>query len=207
MLVSQGQEWLEGEERAWNELARLSPADVSRRSKTVYDSASGTYTLRFFNQEVLISPEDRKIRGEGRLSDFFLKQLYFYSRLSILWYLIRAKEVELSGDLINPRNVSGWLIYSHGSHILPLEKLTAKYGSDVPALLVEGKEVGGMPLCYGDASVQLFPFPRVPVVLILWRGDEEFPARTDLLFDSTCSLHLPPDIIWSTAMMSLLVML
>ena len=60
---------------------------------------------------------------------------------------------------------------------------------------------------HGDASVKIFPFPRVPVVLLIWKHDEEFPARADILFDSTCSEHLPTDIIWSTAIMSILVML
>jgi hypothetical protein len=60
---------------------------------------------------------------------------------------------------------------------------------------------------YGDTSVRLFPFPRVPVVLIIWKQDKEFPARADILLDSTCSEHLPTDIIWSTAMMSILTML
>jgi hypothetical protein len=49
--------------------------------------------------------------------------------------------------------------------------------------------------------------PRIPVTLILWLSDEEFPARADLLFDSTCEIHLPLDILWSIAMMTILVFL
>ena len=60
---------------------------------------------------------------------------------------------------------------------------------------------------YGDASLRLFPFPRVSVTIIVWKGDKEFASRADLLLDSTCELHLPVDIVWSTAMMSVLVML
>ena len=60
---------------------------------------------------------------------------------------------------------------------------------------------------YGDASVELLPLPRIPVTLILWLSDYEFPARADLLFDSTCEQRLPLDVIWSIAMMSVLVML
>jgi hypothetical protein len=58
----------------------------------------------------------------------------------------------------------------------------------------------------GDASLELHPFPRVPAVLVLWLKDEEFPARADLLFDSTCILQVPIDILWSIAMMTVLVM-
>jgi hypothetical protein len=61
-------------------------------------------------------------------------------------------------------------------------------------------------LSYGDAAVKLLPMPRIPVIFILWIGDDEFPPRADLLMDSTAPLHLPIDIIWSVAMLSTLVM-
>ncbi len=47
----------------------------------------------------------------------------------------------------------------------------------------------------------------MPVTLILWLGDEEFPPRADLLLDSSCEIHLPLDIIWSVAMLTVLMML
>jgi len=46
----------------------------------------------------------------------------------------------------------------------------------------------------------------VPVTIILWVEDDEFPARADMFFDATCEQHLPTDVIWSTAMTSVLIM-
>jgi len=57
-----------------------------------------------------------------------------------------------------------------------------------------------------DAAVRLHPFPRIPVVVTLWLEDAEFPARADILLDSTCDLQLPTDVLWSIAMMSLLIL-
>ena len=108
---------------------------------------------------------------------------------------------------MNPSNASDILIFLKGSHMLPLDRIVERYGSDVQGFLMRGREFGGVQLNYGDASFRFFPFPRVPVVLLLWKKDDEFPARADLLFDSTCTIHLPPDIIWSTAMLSILAML
>ncbi len=93
------------------------------------------------------------------------------------------------------------------SHLLPLNKLAEKYDGDVDGFLERGVMIGAKQMNYGDSALKLSPFPRVPIVIILWEGDEEFPARADILFDSTCSVHLPTDIIWSTAMMTILVML
>jgi len=49
--------------------------------------------------------------------------------------------------------------------------------------------------------------PRIPVILVLWLADDEFQPRADLLLDSTCEIQLPLDIIWSMAMLSVLVMM
>lgn len=103
--------------------------------------------------------------------------------------------------------MGGGEIYERGTHVLPLDRVSDRYGTDVPGFLARGRELGGEPTDYADASLRLFPFPRVPVVLLLWEKGPEFAARASLLFDSSARFHLPVDIIWSTAMMSLLAML
>jgi hypothetical protein len=136
-----------------------------------------------------------------------LDRLGYFSRLSILLYLTSAKNIPFSGRLVQPVNLKGGHIFFRGTHILPLDKLALKYGNDAGGFLKRGTALGGRQMNHGDVSVQLFPFPRIPVVVILWQEDEEFPPRTDLLFDSTCEFHLALDILWSTAMKSLLIMM
>ena len=91
--------------------------------------------------------------------------------------------------------------------MLPLDKIAERYGNDRTGFIEKGKNLNGNIMNYGDASVELLPLPRIPVTLILWLSDDEFPARADLLFDSTCEQHLPLDVIWSIAMMSVLAMM
>jgi hypothetical protein len=98
-------------------------------------------------------------------------------------------------------------MFFRGSHVLPLENLAERYEDDKEVFLKRGKELCGEVLNFGDASVRLFPVPRIPMTIILWLRDEEFPPRADLLLDSSCELQVPLDIIWSVAMMSLLVMM
>ena len=38
--------------------------------------------------------------------------------------------------------------------------------------------------------------PRTPVAVLLWEGDNEFPAESKLLFDRTIVEHLALDIIF-----------
>ena len=207
MLIGEGQDWLGGEEQAWQMLSQSAFIDVCRDAKADFDESSGHYALVMFNSKILISPGNRKIWGDSRAADLLLNKLPHYSRLSALRYLIEAKNIPLSGNLVNPREVNGGLIFSQGSHMLPLDKIVEKYKGNVKAFVQRGITLGGEQSDYGDASVRLFPFPRVPAVILIWKQDKEFPARADILFDSTCSQHLPTDIIWSTAMMSILVLL
>ncbi|MBI4837598.1 MAG: DUF3786 domain-containing protein [Nitrospirae bacterium] len=196
-----------GEKQCWELLAKLNPDDVCKKAQALYDKAASFYTLESFGIDIHISPKEETIFSHAAGNQVLLQRLAYFSRLSILRYLTGAKDIPLSGELIKPVNLKGGQLFFRGTHVLPCDALAEKYGNNIEGFLAKGSELGGEQLKYGDASVRLFPLPKVPVVLILWRVDEEFPARLDLLFDSACEIQLPIDIIWSVAMMSLLIMM
>ncbi|MFC1899774.1 DUF3786 domain-containing protein [Chloroflexota bacterium] len=198
---------LAGEQPAWEILSELDPKDVCIRTKITFDDPTGAYILKSFLQDIVIAPKNKQIYGNSSISNFLLKEVGNYFRLSVLWYLISAKDISLSGTLIKPADMPGGQIYSKGSHALPLDKIVEKYGTDLQGFLKKGMELGGERLNFGDVSLRFYPLPRIPVSILLWENNEEFPARCDLLLDSTCKLQLPVDIIWSTAMMSTLIIL
>ena len=195
-----------GEEHAWEILSGLNPEHVCHRVKATFDKPSGLYSLKLFGHNIAISLNDNAIFSSEPESKFILQKCN-YPYISILRYLIDAKDIRLSGKLVKPSSMTGGQIYIKGSHVLPLDKIAEKYGSDSEEFIRRGRKVGGVQLTYGDVSLGLFPFPKIPVTLILWKNDDEFSARANLLFDSTCEFHLPADIIWSIAMMSVHILL
>jgi hypothetical protein len=57
------------------------------------------------------------------------------------------------------------------------------------------------PFDRGDFSVVVRALPLVPVALVLWKGDEEFPPDGNILFDRTICKMLPAeDIAWLAGM-------
>lgn len=196
-----------GEEKVWETLTGLDPEEVCMRTDATFDAASGLYSLKSFGREVLVSPHERRIFGASPDSEFLLKKLGYFFRLSAVGYLTVAKDVSPSGRLVKPINMKSGQLFFRGSHVLPLDKAAEKYGNDGEGFLRKGIELGGERLDYGDASLRLFPLPRVPVVMILWLADEEFPARADLLFDTASEVQLPIDVIWSIAMMTVIAFL
>jgi hypothetical protein len=196
-----------GEDKAWEILATLDTDDVCRAAAVSYDRATEQYIVKSLGMDFLVAAKDRTITSTAPGSEVLLQRLGYFFKLSILWYLVSAKDITLTGRLVKLQNVKGGEIFTRGSHILPLDKVARKFGKDKEGFLKKGTSLGGEPMKYGDASVKLYPFPRVPAILTLWLEDEEFPARADLMFDSTCTMQLATDIVWSIAMMCVLVML
>ncbi len=196
-----------GEKKAWEILSTLDPDEVCKAASAFYDRATGKYVVTSLGMRFDVSPKERPISSASPGSEVILHKLGYFFKLSILWYLVSAKDIRCTERLVKLQNIKGGDIFTRGSHLLPLDRLALKYGANKSGFIEKGKTLAGEIMKYGDASLKLFPFPRVPVVLTLWLEDEEFPARADLLFDSTCDLQLPVDIIWSTAMLTVLAML
>jgi hypothetical protein len=150
---------------------------------------------------LIASADGRGALFLGKLKDFF--------RLAVLWYMSNAKEIPPTGRLLKPTDVKGGHRFTVGTHVLPLEAIAQRFGRDREGFLRLGRfwgaeELPGM----ADAALRFHPLPRVPVTLLLWQEDEEFPPRVDLFFDSTCEFQLAlSDVIWAVAMMTCVVML
>ena len=196
-----------GEEKAWEALGNVDPEDVCARTGAKFDRVSGLYRFTSFGKNFSVSPWERKIFSDAPECDSLLQKLGFFFNFSVICSFSSAKDVPLTGKLVTPINMKSGQLFFRGSHVLPLDKVSERYGNDRDGFLKRGLVLGGVVLEHGDASVKLFPLPRVPVVLILWMGDEEFPPRADILFDSSVEIQLPIDVVWSIAMLSLLVML
>ena len=196
-----------GVRKAWELLSGHPPDSVVKAAAVGYDAASARFTVRSFGQDIFVSLRERTVSAlpaapggrSGEYSELF--------PLAVLWYLVLAKDIAPTGRLVHLEDVPGGDIFAKGSHILPLDKVAKRYGSDKEGFLMTGQAQGGEAVRIADAAVRLAPFPRVPVTVTLWLSDEEFPARAGLLLDSTCSLQLPTDILWSLARLSCLALL
>ena len=47
----------------------------------------------------------------------------------------------------------------------------------------------------GDASITLRPLPRLPLTVVLWKGDDEFTPEGSILFDGSVGSYLPTEDI------------
>lgn len=198
---------LNGDQMAWAQITDKEPGTICKLAAVQHDFTANKFIVQSFGQEILVDPLNYTITSLSPLGEKLLHGLGYFFDLAVLWYLGSAKNIPTSGQMISPASLSGGEIFQRGTHVLPLDKLAARYEDDLDGFYRKAQELGGQELEHGDASVRLHAFPRVPVTFILWKGDEEFSARADMFFDVTCEKHLPTDVIWSTAMSSVLIML
>jgi hypothetical protein len=191
-----------GEGKAWALLAAADPAAVAERAAVGFDPAAGCYRLTSLGRDFTVHPGERRITGLGPAAAAFLARDASFFRLTVLWYLVKAGPARPAGTLVRPAGLPGGEIFLRGTHVLPLDDLAARYATRPEAFLAAGAALGGAPAAHGDAALVLFPLPKVPATVILWTADDEFPARADLLFDATAPQHLPTDILWSIAMLT-----
>lgn len=194
----------QGEEEAWARLVADDPSDVCRRAGVEFSETTGSYALQCFTDEVVVDVGARKISGRSENADRLLTRFRYFSQLSILHYLTGAKDLVPSGRWVKPADLKGGQLYYQGSHQLPLNAIAGKYGHNLTGFSDRLAALGGVPAEFGDVSAVLHPLPKIPVALILWGADDEFAARADLMFDSTCELQLPQDIVWAVAMLTVL---
>lgn len=127
-------------------------------------------------------------RKDGVLEKFqnaaWTENLYFNESMSIYHLLTYTCE--------SPRVSGVWVpntaLNTAASHrqnvpdplLLPFAK---KFSGKADALKAACEALGGQKLPRGDVGYEFFSFPQIPLRLIFWDADEDFPAQVQMLFD------------------------
>lgn len=181
----------------WERLSAANPEAICRNAAVQYESKLAAYVVPFLNAEFLCSPERQSIEplsGEG----FTAPDFQFF--LVVLHYLLESKPQQLSGKWIGEKEIPGGEVFFRGLHGLPLEPLTKIFGKQPELLRSVAEKMGGTPLQMGDLAFCFSTFPRIPLVLVLWEGDDEFEPEMLMRFDSTITSQLDRlDAVWALA--------
>ncbi len=66
-----------------------------------------------------------------------------------------------------------------------IDRIVRKYGDDPEAIIEATARLNARRSQLADVAVMIEPFEGVPVLIELWRADEEFGPSADILFDKT----------------------
>lgn len=174
--------------------------DIAARSGATLEQENGSdpvLSLPFLQKQVLL--EGPRFQMTYKASG---KEPSLQEQVLILHYLNGATGASVTGDWVAYQEIPDGKFYLDAFLRRAKNPLVQTFGGQ-PELLVDlAKEVyGAAPLDQGDVAVTVQAFPRVPVAVILWRGDEEFPPEGTILFDRCIGDILSAeDIAWLAGM-------
>jgi len=116
-------------------------------------------------------------------------------RILILHYLTQAKGSPLANEVIAYKQLPEGTNYFPTFSKRAIKPLIDHFGQQPHLLIGTAGKLGGYKADYGDVAVTISAFSRVPITLVLWQGDEEFPPAGNILFDATVSDYLSTEDI------------
>jgi len=173
----------------WNDLKARDPAEVTGRTGIVFQK--GVYHLPFLNRELRIDPARREILMNPAPKG----DLGFRICLAAISYLLRLDPQAL-GPGLNPLELPGGATFFRRQHALPNAPLEVRFGQDLAGFLTAGRKLQAETRPAGDASLALRVFPGLTVEVILWRGDDEFPAQVSFILPAHLDRFWFLDAVW-----------
>ncbi len=166
-------------EEFWRDLHQADPEDIRRR--TGVRLHQDVFRLPYFNQEALVDLDRQRVMRAAAPED----EPGFRLCLITLLYLLRVDTAGL-GPPLSPLELTGATTFfqKSGPHAIPSAPLEARFGRDLAGFLAAGRRLGAENRDLGDGAVALSVYPGLPVEVILWEADEEFPAQVSFTVPS-----------------------
>ena len=165
--------------KAWEELAELNP--------------DKNFSVKFLADEYNVYLETRKV-----LSLSCNVAAKDFTTILLLHYLIQKTKglPALTGEWLTFRELSGIEGYYPAFKKRAIEPIIRKYGSNPQGLLQVLDRLPAKRVMEADVAIVLGAFEGVPVLIKLWRGDEEFGPDANMLFDrSVTQIFCTEDIV------------
>ncbi|MFC1951706.1 DUF3786 domain-containing protein [Chloroflexota bacterium] len=111
-------------------------------------------------------------------------------KILILHYLTSAKDLPLSNKLITYKELPDGINYFPVFYKRAIKPLLDHFGREPRQLIDVAEKLGGHKAGYGDVAVTIYAFSLVPITLVLWQGNKEFPPEGNIMFDTTISGYM-----------------
>ena len=178
---------------ACEQLARIEDIEQRcRKSDARYQKidSRGVIILKYLNRSYRVTFPNIEVSLDDSQGEVPLRD-----KILILHYLTQAKGTPISNKTIAYKELPKGASYFPSFSKRAIQPLVTHFGREPHRLLDVAGTLGGHKADFGDVSVTINAFSRVPITLVLWRGDDEFPPEGNIMFDSTISDYLPAEDI------------
>lgn len=172
-------------------LKSKNPERLAARTGALYaqvGESGGEFQLPFWSREVVISFPGftGKYADTGEdINTFDLTMLAYYFDVS--------DGASMSGEWIAFNQIPGGMFYAQAFQGYTGNELAKTFENDSEAFMDANEKLGGRREFFGNLAYSYQVLPRVPIIVVCWLGDEEFPPSYRMLFDSNAHHHLVTD--------------
>lgn len=160
--------------------AEADPLEMSTRSGETYHEKSG-FTIHYLGGSYQIRwPDFRVIPHEDNTADYLSGSNS--AQILVMRHLVQGAKTEGSGKFLSFREMPNGELYFRQFQGRCLFRFKGKYGSRPEAFSAVCEKMGARKVDYADWCYDFELFDELFVRFILWAGDEEFPASTQILF-------------------------
>ena len=166
-------------EEFWRDLGAADPEDIARR--TGIRREQNVFRFPFFNQEAVVDLAQPRVFRAAAPEE----EPGFRLCLISLFYLLNVDTAAL-GPPLSPLELPGATTFfqKRGPHALPSAPLEERFGRDLAGFFQVGARLGAAKRESGDGALAFQVFPKLPVEVVLWEADEEFPAQVSFTVPS-----------------------
>jgi len=168
----------------WENLQNRPPELAAAATGAVLEQ--GRFLLPVLARPYRVDPKKRLIVDLAHPD----QRVDYNTGLVLVTHLARAEAIPPAGRMLSPAEIPGGRALLAGPHALPLEPITSLFGQHPEALVRRARELGGDRCDGADIAVCLPGLLRVPLYLLLWIADEEFPAQAVPGVDAQVLHHL-----------------
>jgi hypothetical protein len=122
----------------------------------------------------------------------FKSEIGILDKLLILMYIKQAGSSSLSGKWIAFRDLKDGMLRAQGFYEACEVPLARMFEANKDKVLQRLIEIGAEKVneFSADYSFVIYPLPRIPFLILLWQGDEDFEAECKILIDETATIFL-----------------
>lgn len=157
------------------------PAEIAERVGIPYEN--GEFRLSLMQWDIFITHPYLDFRSPDFLNTYVIKVL-------ALLYMANTRATPLANQWVPYRELKDGLFYAKSFSDTVEDRVCRRFGDDLEGMRSACEALGGRGVDQGDLGMVVNTFPRLPLLFILWRGDEEFAPNTRILFDISATAYL-----------------
>ncbi|PWH16158.1 MAG: hypothetical protein DDG59_09765 [Anaerolineae bacterium] len=151
-------------------------------------SGEGYFQFLYWQEATLLN-----IPSFSAISANTKKELGIAHQALILYYFITARPHPLTEKWISFAELPDGRFYTQAFQGYTGGVIRRHFENQLDKLEEAVKKLNGVAYSFADRAYLFWVLPRVPLLLVYWQGDEDFPPNYQILFDACVASYLPTD--------------